>query len=140
MWYLYLSEPPRSHLLTALSVTSRRWASWACVKPRAFRRWVRKCPVCAKFIGTPPFVFAFSIAKKGCQHNPPLVECPALRPNCPSVILSSFQRLPGRSVTASDPCRLVQAEMRYKYSILEQTILPSKSSPLASKIYTWVNM
>ena len=41
VWYLYLSESPRSHLEIALSLTCSRSASWSCV----MRRSVRSCRI-----------------------------------------------------------------------------------------------
>ena len=54
MWYLYLSEPPRSHLLTALFVTPNASASCCCVISSALRRAATKAPIFSPSIPMPP--------------------------------------------------------------------------------------
>ena len=53
MWYLYLSEPPDSHLDTDWRVTSSRAASSSCDHPAA---WRRPAIFCDKRIFNTPFL------------------------------------------------------------------------------------
>ena len=53
VWYLYLSEPPLSHLETALSLTCSRSASYRCVIPFSVRSIQSSFPVLSLSIFLP---------------------------------------------------------------------------------------
>ena len=61
MWYLYLSEPPVSHLDTVLPETFNISANCSCVMPFSLRSFFKKFPIFTWSTSTPPFIIKYRI-------------------------------------------------------------------------------
>lgn len=59
MWYLYLSEPPVSHLDTVLPETFNISANCSCVMPFSLRSFFKKFPIFTWSTSTPPFIIKY---------------------------------------------------------------------------------
>ena len=73
VWYLYLSESPRSHFETDLSLIPSCSASCFCVRPSAFLFSAIYFPILTRSIEIPPF-FEKIITEKGVKSHPLEVE------------------------------------------------------------------